>query len=154
VQNEPLALGKHEQSHNAGGSRQSLATPHPEEQGVPQERAPEGRWILDPALPLISLVLAATAVPIDLRFESLALTWRIEAFDVIANLIGYIPIGIVLARLGPGRAIALATLIAMLAESTQVFAMFRFVSPLDVVWNSAGAAIGVLVSNSFGARVH
>ena len=104
-------------------------------------------------MPLISLVLAATAVPIDLRFESFALTWRIEAFDVLANLVGYIPVGVVLARLGPGRAIALATLVAVIAESTQVFAVFRFVSPLDAVWNSAGAAIGVLISTRWGARV-
>jgi hypothetical protein len=114
---------------------------------------PDGRWTLDPALPLISLVLAATAVPIDLRFESFALSWKIEPFDLIANFVGYVPIGMVLARLGPARAIALASLIAVLAESTQVFAMFRFVSPLDAVWNSAGAVIGVLVSNVFGARV-
>jgi hypothetical protein len=130
-----------------------LANSIPEKHRVSPSHVSDGSWTFDPALPLISLVLAATAVPIDLRFESFALTWAIEPFDVIANLIGYIPVGIVLARLGPGRAVALATLIAMLAESTQLFAMFRFVSPLDVVWNAGGAAIGVLVSTRWKARL-
>ena len=61
-------------------------------------------------IPIIALVLAATAVPIELRWP----TYDTSGFglsvsivtDVIANVLGYVPVGAVLSSLGTRRAMA------------------------------------------------
>jgi len=94
--------------------------------------------------PCIALVVAFTAIPIDLRpFDAAAIDYDLDWFDAAANTIGYAPIGIVLARLGSLRAIAAAAMISACAEASQLFSMHRFPSPVDVASNVAGAAIGV-----------
>lgn len=97
--------------------------------------------------PLILLVLALTAVPIDVRpFDWNAIGFRLEAADVIINILGYVPIGIVLAGSRPWCAIGVAALVSATAETSQVLTMGRFPSPLDLIANIIGAIIGVAVS--------
>jgi hypothetical protein len=66
--------------------------------------------------------------------------------DIIANVVGYIALGIVLADLGRRRAIGAATAISVLAEAAQLFTRGRSPSLIDVATNVLGAAIGVAVS--------
>ena len=97
--------------------------------------------------PVIVLVLAATAIPVELRrFDFAMLSLGCNARDLVENLILYIPVGMVLARLGFWRAVMLATLLSLFAETCQFFMMHRFPSLLDLVMNVAGAMTGLLIS--------
>lgn len=52
-------------------------------------------------VPIIVLILAATAVPVELRrfdFATLRLGWNLR--DLVENVILYFPVGVVLASLG------------------------------------------------------
>lgn len=100
------------------------------------------------AAPVIFLVLAATAIPIEFRplgKAELSFTSS-NVSDVVANIIGYLPVGIVLGELGLLRAIFIAGLISTFAESSQFFMMHRDPSFIDVLANVVGATLGVLLS--------
>ena len=79
------------------------------------------------------MVLAATAIPIELRLP----TYEVSSFsvstnlitDVLANIIGYVPVGIVLWDRGPLRAITTAAGIAIFAETAQLVMAHR--DPID-----------------------
>src|SRR5262245_16734370 len=100
-------------------------------------------------LPVIFLVLAATAIPVEFRLPEkirFAFSSRIDdSVDILLNIVGYLPVGIVLREFGPLRAIVLAGLLSMLAETSQVVMMHREPSLVDVVSNVGGAALGSLV---------
>lgn len=99
------------------------------------------------------MVLAATAVPIEFRAPGDAtLNFGIFTSDVLANVAGYVPVGLVLAELGPGRALLTAVLIATLAEAGQFVMMHRDPSVVDVVANTLGAAAGIAISQRFRIR--
>jgi hypothetical protein len=95
--------------------------------------------------PVIVSILAATAVPVELRPPG-SLGFSIQLFDVLANIAGYVPIGIVLAALSPVRAMLAATAITVTAESSQFFMMHRDPSVVDVAMNITGAAIGLALA--------
>jgi len=98
-------------------------------------------------VPIIVLVLGATAIPVELRrfdFATLRLGWN--ALDLVENLILYVPVGVVLARLGFWRAVMIATILSLFAETCQIFMMHRFPSPYDLALNVAGAMTGLLIS--------
>jgi VanZ family protein len=107
-------------------------------------------------VPVIFLVLAATAIPIELRafgeakfeFGLAAASTPISAIfrDILANIFGYVPVGLVLGELGLLRAVFLAGLISTFAESSQLVMMHRDPSFSDIVSNVAGATLGALVS--------
>jgi hypothetical protein len=67
-------------------------------------------------VPVIAMVLAATAVPVEPRSP----TYGVSGFgisepllsDVLTNILGYVPVGIVLGDLGPFRAVAIAGIVA------------------------------------------
>jgi len=79
-------------------------------------------------------------------------TW----FDVVANLLGYVPLGALLCvgalRTGRSRrvavavAIALPSLLSLMLELTQNYLPQRVPSALDWVLNSAGAALGAVLA--------
>jgi Concanavalin A-like lectin/glucanases superfamily/VanZ like family len=97
--------------------------------------------------PFIVMVLAATAIPVELRrFDFAALSLQLNSLDVVANLAFYVPVGMALKRLGFWRAVILATLLSLFAELSQFFMAHRFPSPIDLALNVAGAVIGLLVS--------
>ena len=98
-------------------------------------------------VPVIVLVLGATAIPVELRrfhFATLALGWN--PLDLVENLILYVPVGVVLTRLGFWRAVMIATLLSLFAETCQLFMMHRYPSPSDLALNVAGAMTGLLIS--------
>ncbi len=104
-------------------------------------------------VPVIVLVLGATAIPVELRrfdFATLSLGW--DALDLVENLILYVPVGVVLTRLGFWRAVMIATLLSLFAETCQLFMMHRFPSPFDLAMNVAGAMTGLLISRRW--RIH
>ncbi|MBS0242551.1 MAG: hypothetical protein JSS20_10255 [Proteobacteria bacterium] len=101
-------------------------------------------------IPIIALVLAATAVPIELRWPTydpsgFGLSVSIVT-DVIANVLGYVPVGAVLSSLGTRRAMAIAAALTIGAETAQLVAVHRDPSVLDVIANLTGAALGVAVA--------
>lgn len=79
-----------------------------------------------------------------------------DRFDIVANLVGYLPLGafvfVAAARRGHGRgaallaAILLPVLLSALLEMTQNFLPQRVPSALDLALNSAGAALGALLA--------
>src|SRR5215813_3860723 len=95
-------------------------------------------------VPVIFLVLAATAIPIELRPLSAAKpSFSSDDFlDIAANILGYVPVGIVLGELGLFRAVAVAGLISAFAETGQLVMMHRDPSLIDVVSNVIGALLG------------
>ena len=88
------------------------------------------------------MVLAATAIPIELRLP----TYEASGFsvsanlvtDVLANIIGYVPVGIVLWDRGPLRAVTTAAGIAIFAETAQFVMAHRDPSILDVSLKHCG----------------
>jgi hypothetical protein len=99
------------------------------------------------------MVLAATAIPIELRpLGIVTLNFGIFVTDVLANIAGYIPVGLVLADLGPRRALLAAVLMATLAEAGQFVMMHRDPSVIDVVANAIGAALGIALSRRWNTR--
>ena len=107
--------------------------------------------------PVLVLVIACTAVPAELRYPSAA---AFEEFftpflaDVIANIVGFIPVGIVLANRGSWSAVALATAVSLFVEVSQVFADGRSPSVIDVATNVVGAAIGVVLWRRLRLELH
>lgn len=74
-------------------------------------------------------------------------------FDVVANLLGYMPLGffLVLSALRTGRTryalrlgVLVASVLSLLMESLQVYLPNRVPSNLDLVLNMAGGALGAL----------
>jgi hypothetical protein len=93
--------------------------------------------------PVIVLVLGATAVPVEIRPFSLStLSLGLSTRDVVVNVLLYIPVGMVLTELSAWRAIGFATLISLLAELCQFYAMHRYPSPIDLATNIVGAIVG------------
>lgn len=83
-----------------------------------------------------------------------SLSWRLDAFDVVMNVVMFIPLGFThrLARPGARHSVAGALLLGAalsgLVESLQLFAPGRFPSLVDVATNTAGAVAGALLANS------
>jgi concanavalin A-like lectin/glucanase superfamily protein/VanZ like protein len=103
--------------------------------------------------PVLTLVLAATAIPIELRHPAFSsLNFSVFPLDFVANIVGYVPVGLVLAELGPFRGILLAALLSIGAEATQFAMMHRDPSVIDVIANIAGAVLGVLVNRRWRIR--
>ena len=112
------------------------------------------------ALLFASLVLYASLYPFEgWRFQGaeplafLAAPWPRywTTFDVVANLIGYAPLGFLLAlallRSGAGRwawllAVLLPSVLSLTVEALQTFLPMRVPSNLDAALNASGAAVG------------
>jgi hypothetical protein len=98
--------------------------------------------------PVIVLVLGFTAIPVELRrFDPATLTLGLNTADLVRNVILYVPVGVVLTRLGLWRGVTIAALLSLFAESCQVFMMHRVPSPFDLAMNVVGAMIGLLVGS-------
>ena len=98
-------------------------------------------------VPVLTMILAATAIPIALRppqWADLHL-FSIDPHDILANIAGFVPVGIVLAALGPVWAVMAATLLSMLTETSQLVMLYRTPSLTDVATNVLGAILGVIV---------
>lgn len=108
-------------------------------------------------VPVIAMVLAATTVPIELRLPSYEPFGFAGSFDlitdVLANIIGYVPVGIVLWGRGPMRAVATAAGIAIIAETAQLVMEYRDSSILDALSNIVGAVIGMAIASRWKMRL-
>jgi VanZ family protein len=89
------------------------------------------------------------AQPLSFINEPLPKYWT--RFDVVANLLGYIPLGFLVAlamlRSGAGRwswpvAAAVPAVLSLVIESVQSYLPMRVPSNLDLVLNAGGAVIG------------
>jgi len=97
--------------------------------------------------PIILMVLAATAIPVEIRPVShVTLDFGIYASDVVANIAGYVPVGIVLGELGLLPAVIIAGLMSAFAEFSQLAMLHRVCSAIDVASNVVGAFLGAVVS--------
>lgn len=106
------------------------------------------------AAPILWMVLAATAVPIELRpLGRGPLDWGMGISDVIENVVGFVPVGMALAGFGLWRAVLLATAMSVLAETSQLWMMHRTSQLTDVASNLTGGAIGAFVSVRYGIRM-
>lgn len=102
-------------------------------------------------VPVITMVLAATAIPIELRSpRHVPLGFGIQASDVMANIAGYVPVGIVLGGLGPLRAVIAAAFMTAVVETGQFAMMHRDPSIIDVASNVIGAILGTAISVHWG----
>jgi VanZ family protein len=102
-------------------------------------------------VPVLLLVLAATAVPIELRPPAHAtLNFPIDTADFLANIAGYVPVGIVLGEIGALQAIIVAALMSTFAETSQLVMMYRDPTVVDVVANVIGAIWGQLSPRTGG----
>jgi hypothetical protein len=106
--------------------------------------------------PVIVMVLAATAIPIELRSPSYGASgFSVSASllsDVLANILGYVPVGIVLWDLGPFRGVITAIVIAVSAEIAQLVMAHRDPSIHDVLSNIVGAILGVAIASQ--CKIH
>ena len=99
------------------------------------------------------MVLAATAVPIELRpLGDATLRFGLDVSDILANVAGYVPIGMVLGGAGALRAIVAAACFATVAEASQFVMMHREPSLIDVATNVLGAILGIVVGRRWKIR--
>lgn len=99
-----------------------------------------------------AVILAFTALPTQLRLPSanaLLDASRIQLYpvDVAANLLGYLPLGLALARRGTTCALLVASVLALFAETMQLVSVGRNPSIVDVIMNVAGAGLGLALAS-------
>jgi len=107
-----------------------------------------GMTIVRLRVPVLTMILAATAIPIavhPLQHGEVVL-FSADTSDIVANIAGFIPVGIVLAALGPVQAVIAAALLSMFAEASQLVMLYRVPSLTDVATNVLGAILGVVVA--------
>ena len=106
------------------------------------------------AAPIIWMVLAATAIPIELRPHGrAALDWSIETSDFVENVLGFVPVGMVLAEFGLLRGVLLAAAMSVFAETSQLWMIHRTPQPADVAANVIGGILGTLAYARYGIRL-
>lgn len=94
--------------------------------------------------PVILMVLAATAIPIELRHSGqVSLSFGFATFDAFANVVGYVPVGLVLGGIGWVPAVIVAAMVSTFAEACQIAFAHRDPQVLDVAANVIGAVIGI-----------
>jgi hypothetical protein len=101
-------------------------------------------------VPFVALVLACTAVPAELRCPRRAdllkvASLNLDTLDIIANVAGFVPLGFALANAGAWPAIGTSASISLIAESSQLFSTGRSPSVVDLLTNTLGAALGLLM---------
>ena len=103
--------------------------------------------------PVALLILAATAVPVEMReLGRTTLNFGISPADFAVNVVGYVPLGLALAGLGSLRAVVAAALISTIAEVSQFAMMHRDPSVTDILANTIGAALGAGASARWKTR--
>jgi len=97
------------------------------------------------------MVLAATAIPVELRWPTYeASNFSVSAsliFDVLANVLGYVPVGLVLRDLGLFRAVMAAAALTIFAETVQLVMEHRDPSIVDILSNIVGAILGIAIAS-------
>jgi len=105
-------------------------------------------------LALLGYFVLVTAVitlsPFDFSPRRLRIHVRFVPSDILANVALFVPLGflgrgLVGSSARGGRVVWLAALGSLLIETAQIFIRRRYVSPIDVVSNSCGAWLGVVL---------
>jgi hypothetical protein len=101
-----------------------------------------------------ALILGFTALPTQLRMPNVgslldALGSKPVFVDVLANVLGYVPLGVALAKWGPARALLVAGALTLLAEGLQLFSVGRDPAAVDVAANFVGAGLGLLLAKQW-----
>ena len=96
--------------------------------------------------PVILLILAATAIPVELQpVRHLTVDFDISTGHLLANVAGYVPLGIVLGEFGVLRAVIVAALMSASIEASQLLMLYRHCSATDLATNVLGAFLGALI---------
>ena len=108
-------------------------------------------------VPVLIMVLAATAIPVAFRpLQPAGLrlfsTDAHDIYDIVENIAGFLPVGIVLADLGPVRAVMAAALLSMFVETSQLVMLYRTSSLIDVSTNVLGAILGTIVVARYNVK--
>ena len=108
------------------------------------------------ALPVVVLVFAFTAIPLELRplgtFGWEMNLTRPDVPDIVINLLGYIIVGIALTSRGRWLAVATSTLLSLVAETSQLFTVDRSASLVDLATNIIGSSIGVAIATLWNIK--
>jgi len=109
--------------------------------------------------PVIALVLAFTAIPMELQSLNSdiirdAFDFSLDVPDIVANIVGFIPVGVVFANRGRWRGTVMAAALSVLVEAIQLFSSARSPSLIDVTTNTVGAALGIAVRDQWGVVLH
>ncbi len=103
--------------------------------------------------PVVVMVLAAIAVPVEFRRPTYEFSgFSVDVPDFIANIAGFVPIGIALLPLGIVRGVICAALMSLFAETGQLVMMHRDPSMADVIANTLGGLLGVVVAQRWTIR--
>lgn len=109
--------------------------------------------VIDLRWPIVLLILAATAVPIEWRPPSLeSMGLGVNVVDAVENIAGYLLLGAAMVSFGQARAILIAALLSLSAESGQLVMAHRHASLVDVASNTLGAVLGVLLAHRYRLR--
>lgn len=104
------------------------------------------RW----RVPVMVMVLAGIVIPVEVRplgSEPFTLSIGLSDIpDVLANILGFVPVGMALGQLGLVRAVVAAGLISMAAELSQLIIMHRAPDLTDIVTNIIGSALGAVIT--------
>ncbi|TPJ81055.1 LamG-like jellyroll fold domain-containing protein [Mesorhizobium sp. B2-6-2] len=102
---------------------------------------------------MLLLTLAAIAVPVEMRdLGHATLDFRAYPGDFVANVLGFVPVGLVFARVGRLQAIVAAALLSTTAEVSQLVMMYRDPSGADILANTIGAALGAGIGTYWELR--
>src|SRR5262245_144659 len=94
------------------------------------------------ARPVVLLILAATAVPVEMReLGHRTMDFMLDPVDFVVNVAGFVPLGLVLAASGLLRAVVAGALISTIVEVSQMVMMHRDPSVMDILANTVGAAL-------------
>jgi hypothetical protein len=103
---------------------------------------------------VIFLVFAAIAIPIDVlppgHHSTVHLS--VDFADALVNVLGFVPVGLVLEEFGVLWAVAAAALMSGLAETGQLMMLYRDPSITDFIANVMGAFLGAVVSAHWKIR--
>lgn len=103
-------------------------------------------------LPLVVAGIAiATSAPIEFR-TALWLRKGFNSFDLMQNLLLYMPLGAALSRRSWWAIAGAAALLSVSAETLQMWSVGRFTSHYDVMSNVLGALIGAWGWRRYGRR--
>jgi Concanavalin A-like lectin/glucanases superfamily/VanZ like family len=97
--------------------------------------------------PVLFLVLAFTMIPVELKPDiDFIISFETgNVSDIIANILGYVPIGFLLGDKGLLKASITGALISIFAELCQLVMLHRDASIADVITNLTGTFLGVLL---------
>jgi VanZ family protein len=121
---------------------------------VPGSRPDAQRTAAHLTLALVGYFVLVTAVitlsPFDFSPRRFNLHVRFVPSDLLANIALFLPLGFLGRGLAGspargGRVVLLAAVCSLLIETAQIFIRSRYVSPIDVLGNTCGAWLGVVL---------